>query len=63
MTIANSRRLSKERRLLQTLEASISIDGRSDERKRKMYDTLRQQHRKAMQRIINDVAIGGCVSQ
>lgn len=61
MTIASSRRLSQERRLLQTLEASL--DGRSDGRKQKMYEKLRTQHRKAMQLIINDVAVGGCVSQ
>ena len=54
--IASSRRLSQERRLLQTLEASL--DGKADDRKRKLYEKLQLRHQQAMQRIINDVAPG-----
>ena len=52
-TIASSRRLSQERRFLQKLEASLNC--RSDDRKQMMYDTLRERHKQAMQRIIDDV--------
>ena len=57
-TIAMSRRLSQERRFLRKLEASL--DRSSDPRKQMMYDTLRQRHKQAMQRIIDDVVkLGG----
>ena len=52
-SIASGRRLSQERRFLRKLEDSL--EGSSDQRKQMMYDTLRQRHKQAMQRIIDDV--------
>ena len=57
-SIASGRRLSQERRFLRKLEDSL--EGSSDQRKQIMYDTLRQRHKQAMQRIIDDVVnLGG----
>ena len=52
-TMVSSRHLSQERQLLRKLEASL--DSRSDDRKKMMYDKLRKRHKRAMQRIIDDV--------
>ena len=55
-TVASSRRLSEERRLLKMLQAILNNG--SDDKKQMMYDNLRKRHKQAMKRIINDVTIG-----
>ena len=51
------RRLSQERRLLRKIENSL--DDSFDDRKLRMYDTLRNRHKLAMKRIIQDISVAG----
>ena len=56
LTIHVDRRLSQERRLLRQLEASLrtpfSALADADNKKQMMYESLRERHKEAMQRVI-----------